>query len=310
MNDFSKTLYEYLSQAQTDNLKVSSYPKEFSDLKVRISFGMGAPARIPWIAFIVDTMQVSNGFYPVYLYYKEEQTLILSYGISETNEFSTSWPVEVVGTSSTISDYFNKKVPRYGDSFVYKAYKIASSNNGIEIQSDSGQEITNQELNNDLDNILERYKQCFDVVEHKQVTSEVGIGLFYMEKQLEDFLIQNWDHTDLGKRFELIIEEGELKSQQFRTDIGPIDILAKDKENGNYVVIELKKNQTSDDTLGQLARYMGWVKEKLGDDKVKGIIIAGSFDKRLDYAVKMIPGTEIYSYEIDFKLNSFTQTYG
>jgi predicted nuclease of restriction endonuclease-like (RecB) superfamily len=303
MKDFSKILYEYLRQAQTDNLKVSSYPKEYSDLKVRVSFGMGAPARIPWIAFMVDNMQVSNGFYPVYLYYKEEQTLILSYGISETNEFSTSWPSETIGMAQTISDYFNKKVPRYGDSYVYKAYNVSTSNDKIKIYNDLGQEVSSQELNNDLESILERYKQCFDMIEHKEVTSEVGIGLFYMEKQLEDFLIQNWDHTELGKRFDLIIEDGELKSQQYRTDIGSIDILAKDKKKGNYVVIELKKNQTSDDTLGQLARYMGWVKEKLGDNNVKGIIIAGAFDKRSDYAVKIIPGIEIYTYKVDFELS-------
>ena len=35
------------------------------------------------------------------------------------------------------------------------------------------------------------------------------------------------------------------RSQQFPTDIGRIDILAKDKSDGCYVVIELKRNQTS-----------------------------------------------------------------
>ena len=89
--------------------------------------------------------------------------------------------------------------------------------------------------------------------------SDYAQGLFYMEKQLEDFLILNWENTELGKKYELIVEEGELISQQFRTDIGPIDILARDKRTGTYVVIELKKNQTSDDTVGQLARYMGWI---------------------------------------------------
>jgi restriction system protein len=52
-----------------------------------------------------------------------------------------------------------------------------------------------------------------------------------MEKQLEDFIIHNWDNTELGKKYNLIIEDGELLSQQYRTDIGPIDILAKDKKN-------------------------------------------------------------------------------
>ena len=81
----------------------------------------------------------------------------------------------------------------------------------------------------------------------------------------------------------LIYEEGELKSKQYKTDIGIIDILAKDKKTDTYVVIEHKRNQTSDDTVGQLMRYMGWVKRHLNDDKVKGIIIAGKYDKKLDF---------------------------
>ena len=211
----------------------------------------------------------------------------------------------MIGSAQTITEYFNEKVPRYGDSFVFKAYSVETSEAGLQLKDDeTGEMIAEDQIENDLRIIIQKFKQGFDIVEHTQVTSEVGIGLFYMEKQLEDFLIQNWDKTDLGKELDLIIEEGVLVSQQYRTDIGPIDILTKDKKNGNYVVVELKKNQTSDDTVGQLARYMGWVKEKLGDENVKGIIIAGGFDKRLDYAVKMFPQTRIYSYIIDFQLKS------
>ncbi|KKP77550.1 MAG: GTPase subunit of restriction endonuclease-like protein [candidate division WS6 bacterium GW2011_GWF1_35_23] len=303
MNPFNPTLFEYLKQAQTDNLKTSTYLKEYADLKVRVSFGMGAPARVPWIAFITNDMHVSNGFYPVYLYYKDKSKLILSYGISETSEFDTTWPVDVIGSAQTITEYFNEKVPRYGDSLVFKAYSVEKNGDKLQIKDDeTGEVIPQEQIENDLRIIIEKYKQGFDIVEHTQVTSDVGIGLFYMEKQLEDFLIQNWDKTDLGKELDLIVEEGVLVSQQYRTDIGPIDILTRDRKNGNYVVVELKKNQTSDDTVGQLARYMGWVKEKLVDNDVRGIIIAGGFDKRLNYAVKMFPQIQIYTYLIDFKL--------
>jgi len=126
-----------------------------------------------------------------------------------------------------------------------------------------------------------------------------------MEKQLEDFIIHNWDNSELGKKYDLIIEEGELVSQQYRTEIGPIDILAKDKKTKDFVVIELKRNQTSDDTIGQLARYMGWIKKDKKDNGVKGIIIAGQYDKKLEYALKMVPNTEVFLYEVNFKLNEF-----
>jgi restriction system protein len=128
--------------------------------------------------------------------------------------------------------------------------------------------------------------------------------LFYMESQLEDFLIENWDNTELGQQYDLIKDENnELVSQQFATDIGRIDILAREKSSGRYVVIELKKNQTSDDTIGQLARYMGWVDEHVSEgSRSRGIIIAASFDKKLHYASKRISDVEVYEYRVGFHL--------
>lgn len=131
-------------------------------------------------------------------------------------------------------------------------------------------------------------------------------SLFYMESQLEDFLIENWDKTELGKDYDLIEEDGELVSQQYRTPIGIIDILVTDKKTKQFVVIELKKNQTSDDTVGQLARYMGWLEEHKPTDKpAKGIIIAAQYDTRLHYALKVVRDVEVYLYRVAFKLTEF-----
>lgn len=134
---------------------------------------------------------------------------------------------------------------------------------------------------------------------------------FYMEKELENFLIANWDKTELAKNYELLEEDGEMVSQQYPTDIGKIDILVKDKKTGQYVVIELKKNQTSDDTIGQLTRYMGWLEEhKIKNGTAKGIIIASAYDKKLYYALKKVKDVEIYTYQIDFKLKEFIHVPG
>jgi len=128
-------------------------------------------------------------------------------------------------------------------------------------------------------------------------------SLFYMESQLEDFLIENWDRTELGKKYDLIMEDGELKSQQYSTGIGRIDILAHDKKTKQYVVVELKKGQTSDDTVGQITRYMGWLEEhKTSGKPTKGIIIAAQYDERLYYALNKLKDIEVYLYKVDFKL--------
>lgn len=128
--------------------------------------------------------------------------------------------------------------------------------------------------------------------------------LFVLEKYFEDFLVGNWETTDLGKKYNLIYsDENELLSQQYKTDIGKIDLLVKEKISNNYVVIELKRNQTSDDTVGQILRYMGWVKEKLAkNDSVKGVIIGYSNDEKLNYALKLIPDISLLLYRINFSL--------
>tara|TARA_Y100001960_G_C14638483_1_gene809541 strand:- start:912 stop:1067 length:156 start_codon:yes stop_codon:yes gene_type:complete len=49
---------------------------------------------------------------------------------------------------------------------------------------------------------------------------------------------------------------------------------------------------------------MGWIKKKFNDNDVKGIIIAGRFDEKLEYAIGMVPRTEVFLYKVDFTLQS------
>jgi|TARA_B100001964_G_C13670424_1_gene353052 5-methylcytosine-specific restriction protein B len=76
MIDFVPHLERFVKQVLTEpeNLKYSEYPKELFDLNMRVSFGMGMPAKIPHIALITKEMKVSNGFYPVYLFYKDQMS--------------------------------------------------------------------------------------------------------------------------------------------------------------------------------------------------------------------------------------------
>ncbi len=303
MENINSILENFILQSKTNNLKVLNYPKIFADLKMKVSFGQGVPARVSWISFLAQEMQTSNGFYPVYLFYKNENKLILAYGVSETSEYPTTWPSEITNNNKQIKDYLSNP-PRYGDSFLFKSYNIELNNNKVSFQSDDKKIQTNENLIKDLSEIIKVYKNSISL-EIKDETSVVNRGLFFMEKQLEDFIIENWDTTEFGKKYELLIEDGEVISQQYQTDIGRIDILARDKVTKNYVVIELKKNQTSDDTVGQLTRYMGWVRKNKKDENVKGIIVAGQFDNKLEYARTMVPNTEVFLYEVDFKLKEY-----
>ena len=70
MKKWNEILDTFILQAKDGGLKTSSYPKDYSDLKMKVSFGMGMAARVPWISFLAPEMQTSKGFYPVYLFYK------------------------------------------------------------------------------------------------------------------------------------------------------------------------------------------------------------------------------------------------
>jgi restriction system protein len=127
---------------------------------------------------------------------------------------------------------------------------------------------------------------------------------FAMEKHLEDFLVQNWAQTDLGKEYDIYEEEGERVGQQYATDTGPLDILAISKDKKKLLVVELKKGRASDVVVGQALRYMGYVQEELAEEgqSVCGVIIASEDDPRIRRALAMVPSIVFYRYQVSFKL--------
>jgi len=129
-------------------------------------------------------------------------------------------------------------------------------------------------------------------------------SVFALEKHLEDFLVQNWKHTELGKKYEIYSDESGLIGQQYPSDTGPIDILAISKNKKEILVVELKKGRISDVVIGQIQRYMGYVKEELAekDQKVSGVIIALEDDIRLRRALAVTENIDFYTYNISFKL--------
>ncbi len=127
---------------------------------------------------------------------------------------------------------------------------------------------------------------------------------FALEKHLEDFLVQNWNGTELSRDFDIYQEDGEPVGQQFPTDTGPIDILAISKDHRTLLVVELNKGRASDVVIGQLLRYMGFVQDELAETEqiVRGVVIALEDDIRLRRARAMVPNIDFYRYEVSFKL--------
>ena len=127
---------------------------------------------------------------------------------------------------------------------------------------------------------------------------------FALEKHLEDFLVQNWVQTDLGKDYDIYEEDGEKVGQQYPTDTGPMDILAIKKDKTELLIVELKKGRASDTVVGQTLRYMGFAAQELAEpnQKVRGVIIALEDDQRIRRALAVSPNIDFFRYQISFKL--------
>ena len=139
MMSYYKELIKFLEQAKTDDLGTTrnNYLQKYLDLDIKISFGQGGAAKIPWISFLTHDQTTSNGIYPVFLYFKAENLLILAYGISVTNVPKKQWELE---NPKTISQYFIEKglgSPfNYGNSFIFKIYNINQLPNESTIDKD------------------------------------------------------------------------------------------------------------------------------------------------------------------------------
>ena len=129
-------------------------------------------------------------------------------------------------------------------------------------------------------------------------------SVFALEKHLEEFLVANWSSTELGREYDIYTDEGEIVGQQYQSDTGPIDILAISKDKKTLLVVELKRGRASDNVVGQIQRYMGYVKDELCEQgqNVKGIIIALEDDLRIRRALSVATNIDFYRYQVSFKL--------
>ncbi len=129
-------------------------------------------------------------------------------------------------------------------------------------------------------------------------------SIFALEKHLEDFLEKNWKHTELGKKYDIFEEDGERVGRQYPSDTGPIDILAISKDKKELLIVELKRGRVTDTVVGQIQRYMGYVKDELAEkgQTVKGVIIGFEDDIKIHRALSVAPNIDFYTYKIQFNL--------
>ncbi len=73
------------------------------------------------------------------------------------------------------------------------------------------------------------------------------------------------------------------------------------RQKWHYVVVELKRDLGKDQVVGQILRYMGWVKINHGTDNVRGIIVVGKKDQALSFAVEATPNVQVKEFHLSIK---------
>jgi len=141
-----------LKTKEITNLIKNNNSDIVGNFHVTVSFGAGNVANIPWFSISRNPGYKEDG--PVFLYYKNKEKLILSYGVKEEtttwdnqiidSKYDFKWNDETKENHQTIQDYFGEVVERYGNSYVFKVYDISNSRviNGDSIDTDLTEMLT------------------------------------------------------------------------------------------------------------------------------------------------------------------------
>ncbi len=150
-DDIREVLNKFLLQVKRNDHETSNFPSFYSSLKLKVGFGFGNEAKIPWITFLGKDQEPQNGIFSVYYFYKKHQKLILAYGISETNPPQKNWSLS--SENQSIQDRFKEigiTPYKYGSSYVYAIY-------------DTNRDLDWNKIRMDLETIITQYKKLLPV---------------------------------------------------------------------------------------------------------------------------------------------------
>ena len=92
----------------------------------------------------------------------------------------------------------------------------------------------------------------------QSATDDPSTPSFGLERHLHEFLRDNWHSISLGQDWNLYEEDGDPEAgYEYPCEVGRIDLLARHKAEPRWLVMELKRQQSNDQTVGQVLRYMG-----------------------------------------------------
>ena len=139
------------------------------------------------------------------------------------------------------------------------------------------------------------------VKDEVQEMAEYGSPEFAYEKDLQNYLAKNLHLIEQGLT---LFEDEGINGLEFPVGGRFVDILASDSE-GNYVVVELKVSKGYDRVVGQLLRYMAWIRKNQAEagQSVRGIIVARHISDDLLLACSGVKDVQLFEYELSVSLH-------
>jgi tetratricopeptide (TPR) repeat protein len=122
-----------------------------------------------------------------------------------------------------------------------------------------------------------------------------------LEALIEEMVLR--DSHAFGRNVRIYEDDnGRYGRQLVIPGIGRIDLLLEDTLTGELIVVELKRDNSEDEVVGQLCRYMGWVNENLSKQKIKvsGIVCVHRSTEKLKMAVSAIPSVSLVEHNLSF----------
>jgi endonuclease len=129
---------------------------------------------------------------------------------------------------------------------------------------------------------------------------------FALEQDLQRYLATNLDVIEDGLR--LYEEDGITGLEYPAGGRRRIDILAV-AASGDLVVLELKVEKGYDKVVGQILRYMNWVRKHVAEpgQQVRGMIVCRNMTEDLQLACASIPDVELLEYALSITVNRVPQ---
>ena len=164
--------------------KLLQTKSKYIDTSPVISYGLGRFSAVPWIVFTAHGQELMNGIYPALLFLIEEETVVLSYGVSETNIPNVNWSKSYLEGTKRIWQVFEKP-EKYGNSYVKNTYLLSDVLDSTKLT----------EISKDLMDLINNFHDQFDI---NNVDSSKE--LIKMKTQLVQYpyAFRNWFSSNIG----------------------------------------------------------------------------------------------------------------